>query len=165
MLRHGFLGYDSSFMLDVVVVALILVVPVLVYSISAVKRRQFTLHRNLQTALGLVLLIAVTAFEVDMQLVHGGWENIVNKKPLSPRMSADELSFVRKVLWVHLIFAVSTPVLWATTLWLAWQRMSSPPTPCPHSPLHRTLGWTSAIDLVLTSITGLAFYYVAFVAA
>jgi hypothetical protein len=30
--------------------------------------------------------------------------------------------------------------------------------------VHKTLGWLSTIDLVLTSFTGLMFYYVAFVA-
>jgi hypothetical protein len=42
--------------------------------------------------------------------------------------------------------------------------MPVPPAPCGHSPLHRKLGWISAIDLLLTSLTGLAFYYVAFIA-
>jgi hypothetical protein len=30
--------------------------------------------------------------------------------------------------------------------------------------LHKTLGWASAADLTLTSVTGLWFYYAAFVA-
>ena len=62
-----------------------LVVPVLLYSIYVVKRQRFELHKKLQLFLGLALLLAVTAFEVDLQLVHGGWENIVAKReiPLS----------------------------------------------------------------------------------
>ncbi len=163
MWQHGFLGYDSSFMLDFVVTALVLVVPVLAYSISTVKRRQYTLHRNLQTALGIVLLVTVGAFEVDLQLIHGGWEHVVNKDPALPRLSGDELDRVQWMLWVHLVFAISTPLLWVTTLWLAWRQMPSPPTPCSHSPLHRRLGWASVFDLVMTSITGLLFYYAAFI--
>ena len=33
-MNHGFLGYRTSFMLDFVVVALVLIVPVLVYSLA-----------------------------------------------------------------------------------------------------------------------------------
>jgi hypothetical protein len=150
-------------MLDVVVCALVLVVPALLYSLYLVRYRQaFRLHRNLQTALGGVLLVTVVTFEVDLQFVHGGWENVVARR--EPPLSSEQLDFVRRLLWVHLVFAISTPLLWAATLWLAWRRFSRPPLPGPHSPLHRRLGWLSTIDITLTSITGLVFYYFAFVA-
>jgi len=54
--------------------------------------------------------------------------------------------------------------LWATTLTLALKRFPSPPAPAAHSRLHKMLGWMSTVDLVLTSFTGLMFYYMAFVA-
>ncbi len=163
MWKHGFLGYDASLMLDVVVTALVLVVPVLVFSIVQVKRRRFALHKRLQLGLAAVLLLAVGAFEIDLQWIHGGWENVVNKVPENPRLTGDAFSQAQMVLYVHLLFAVSTPLLWATTIGLALKRMPSPPAPCAHSALHRKLGWASTLDLVLTSITGLAFYYVAFI--
>lgn len=163
-MANGFLGYDASFMLDVVVCALVLVVPTLLASIYLVKfRRQYTWHRNIQVTLAVVLLIAVTAFEVDLQFIHNGWESIVNKNPESPRLNSDQLASVRTILRVHLLFAISTPVFWAITLVLALKRFPSPPAPNAHSTTHKRLGWISAIDLALTSITGLIFYYVAFV--
>jgi len=160
-MKDGFLGFHTSFMLDAVVVALVLVVPVLVYSLYSVKiRRNYALHRNLQLTLALTLLVAVFAFEVDLHLVQGGWQNVVKKG--SP-VSDDQLSFIQNMLRVHLIFAGSTPFLWAVTIILALRNMHVPPAPCAHSRLHKTLGWISTVDLVLTSVTGLAFYYVAFV--
>ena len=165
MLKNGFLGYNASFMLDFVVTALIAIVPVLLYSLYAVKiRRQYILHRNLQILLGATLLVAVVLFEVDMQLLHGGWRNIVNKDPAAPRLVGPAFEFVQRVLRLHLIFAISTPLLWGTTLILALKNFSTPPVPGRHSRLHKTLGWLSVIDIVGTSITGLWFYYVAFVA-
>ncbi len=162
-MANGFLGYDSSFMLDVVVCALVLVVPTLLYSLSVVKFQQkFLLHRNLQTALGIVLLLAVSAFEVDLQVVHGGWENVVNKPDKPPRLTGEDMETAQTVLWIHLIFAISTPIFWATTLTLAWRRFSNPPQPGEHSRIHKFLGWVSTVDITLTSVTGLAFYYVAF---
>lgn len=162
-MTNGFLGYDSSLMLDVVVCALVLVVPALLFSLYTVKfKKNYLLHRNLQMTLGIVLLLAVAAFEVDLQFVHGGWENVVNKPGKDPRLTGEAMDAARNVLWVHLIFAISTPLLWATTLTLAWRRFSNPPIPGEHSRLHKLLGWLSTVDITLTSITGLAFYYVAF---
>jgi hypothetical protein len=160
-MKDGFLGYHTSFMLDAVVVALVLVVPVLVFSLYSVKiRKQYTLHRNLQLALAVTLLAAVAAFEVDLHLVQGGWQNVVRK---GPPVTDEQLNFIRTVLRVHLIFAASTPFLWALTIGLALRFMPKPPAPSSHSRLHKTLGWVSTVDLVMTSVTGLIFYYIAFV--
>ncbi|MEX0703095.1 MAG: DUF420 domain-containing protein [Planctomycetales bacterium] len=164
-MNRGFLGYDASFMLDAVVCALALIVPALAFSIWQVKfGRCYRLHRNLQIGLGIVLLIAVGAFEIDLQLYHGGWENVVNRPGETARLAGDELAFARKVLRVHLVFAITTPLLWGTTIALALRRFPSPPVPGPHSRLHKALAWSSTIDITLTAITGLAFYYFAFVA-
>ena len=87
----------------------------------------------------------------------------VNKNPEAPRLMGEALSQIRTMLWVHLVFAVSTPLLWITTLTLAWRRFAKPPQPGAHSRTHKTLGWLATVDLVMTSVTGLGFYYLAFV--
>jgi len=161
-MSQGFLGYHATFMLDVVVCALVLLVPALATSIYLVKfRRQYAWHRRLQLTLAAVLFLAVAAFEVDIRM-HHGWENIV--KEARPDMATESLDFARKVLYVHLIFAISTPLLWIATISLALPRFGNPPSPSRHSPLHKFLGWSSATDLALTSATGLLFYYFAFIA-
>ena len=163
MFQSGFLGYQTTFMLDFVVCALALVVPLLLYSLWLVKvRRKYLAHKRLQIALGLILLVAVTAFEVDVQLVHGGWENIVARQPLDEAQLAAKISSVRPWLLVHLLFAVTAPVLWMITITLALRRFGKNPQPGAHSRLHAVLGWASTLDITLTSITGLLFYYVAF---
>jgi len=162
MLRDGFLGNHASFMLDFVVVALVLIVPILLYSLYAVKfRRQFAMHRNLQLLLGIVLLVAVALFEVDLHFVQGGWKNVVAKR--TEPVTAEQMAQIRSVLRIHLIFAISTPFVWVITIVAALRRFPNPPTPGPHSGWHKLLGWASAIDITLTSITGLVFYYYAFV--
>ena len=147
-------------MLDVVVCALVLVVPTLVYSLYLVKvRKNYLWHRNLQLTLGVLLLITVLLFEIDMRL-QGGWENILSRRV--NQLGPQEFAFVKQLLYVHLFFAVSTVCLWSVTLRLALLRFPSPPEPAPHSPTHKLLGWLSALDLTLTSVTGLLFYYFAF---
>lgn len=163
-MEFGFLGYRSTFMLDFVVSALVLIVPLLLFSLYSVKiKRNFSLHKKLQIVLGAVLLVAVAAFEIDVQVMHGGWQNIVGQRetPLTPA----QFDYVRTVLYVHLVFAVTTPLFWAATLFLALKRIPNPPTPCAHSKLHQKLGWISTIDITLTSLTGLYWYYVAFIAS
>lgn len=160
-MKDGFLGYKTSFMLDAVVVALVLVVPILLFSLYSVKvKRQYTLHRNLQLMLAFLLLAAVMAFEVDLHVIQGGWKNVVRK---GPEISQSQLDYIQNVLRFHLIFAGSTPFLWLITIVLALRSMPNPPAPCPHSALHKKLGWASTIDLVITSVTGLFFYYTAFI--
>lgn len=164
-MTNGFLGYDTTFMLDFVVCALILLVPMLGYGIWLAKsRRHYGKHKAVQLLVGGILLVAVLAFEIDVQFLHGGWENIVNKPGRPPRLTGDALESVRHVLWIHLIFAVSTPFLWTATIALALKHYGSPPVPNAHSLWHVRLGWLSAIDLTATSLTGLWFYYAAFIA-
>lgn len=165
MLTDGFLGYQTSFMLDFVVCALVVIVPVLVASICLVRfGHRYSQHRILQTGLCVVLLIAVGAFEVDLQVVHGGWENVVAKGYSDEALLAERISRAQPWLWLHLVFAVSTPLLWIVTLAMALRQFPSPPLPSAHSRLHRRLGWLSTIDVTLTAVTGLIFYYVTFVA-
>ena len=158
----GFLGYRASLMLDVVVCALVIVVPTLIASLYAVKiRRNYGLHKALQITLGIVLLVAVGLFEIDMRL-QGGIAGILAKR--SRPLSAAELAWFYRLLYVHLLFAISTVGLWATTLTLALRRIPSPPGPCGHSRWHQRLGWLSAVDITLTSVTGLLVYYFGFMA-
>lgn len=164
MFRTGFLGYPTTFMLDFVVCALVLIVPLLLFSLWLVKvKRSYAAHMRLQLTLGIILLVAVTAFEVDVQMVHGGWENIVAKQNLSPEALAEKISAVRPWLLVHLVFAVTTPFLWIATIVLALKKFGTRPQPGLHSRAHAVLGWLSTLDITMTSVTGLLFYYVAFV--
>jgi putative membrane protein len=164
MLSNGFLGYPTTFMLDFVVCALAMIVPLLLWSLWLVKFRcRYLAHKRLQISLGLILLLAVTAFEVDVQMVHGGWESIVARQQLGAELLTAKINAVRPWLLVHLVFAVTTPLLWIVTITLALMRFENPPAPGPHSRLHKILGWASTLDITLTSVTGLWFYYIAFV--
>jgi len=161
-MRDGFLGYPASFMLDVVVCALLVVVPLLSASLVAVKwRRQYRLHKRLQLVLACLLLVAVTLFEIDMQW-QGGIAGILSKR--AQPLSAREQLFFDRLLRVHLVFAVSTVLLWLTTVVLALRQFANPPAPGAHSAWHRRLGWLSAADMTLTAVTGLMVYYFGFMA-
>src|SRR4051794_15262560 len=153
----GFLGTRAPLMIDVVCLAMIGVVLVLGWSIYQVKiRSHYQLHKWTQITLGAILLVAVILFEVDIRL-HG-WEeraaNAVGGKPAQAVYTA---------LYIHLVFAISTVILWPTTIGLALANFSNPPIPGPHSRVHVPLARLAAIDMVLTAITGWIFYWLAFV--
>ena len=71
---------------------------------------------------------------------------------------------VGRVLGVHLVFAVTTAVLWIVVLARALRNFASPPLPGPHSAWHKRWGWIAAIDMALTSLSGWVFYWLAFAA-
>ncbi len=151
----GFLpGSRASLMLDVVFLAMFLVLPILGWSIAQVRRGRYELHKRVQLVLGGVLLIAVTAFEIDMRFFTD-WDALA-------QASAYYRSGVYAALYVHLVFAVTTALLWMGVIGAAWRRFPRPAAPAAHSKTHRFWGWMAAVDMALTAITGWIFYYLAF---
>jgi putative membrane protein len=154
----GFLGTRASFMLDVVFLAMFVVVPVLGWSVWLVRyRRNFSLHKRVQLALAGVLLVAVTAFEIDMQFLSKWEERAVRPPATTPSNN------VYAALYVHLVFAVTTAALWVWVVVQALRRFAKPPAPGEHSRQHMLLGRVAALDMLLTAVTGWVFYWLAFV--
>jgi len=152
----GFLGTRASFMLDVLVIAMALVVVVLAWSVYQVKyRRRFVLHKWVQVILGLVLLVAVVVFEVDVRL--NGWEDRA-----TGAIGGQASTTVWTALTIHLVFAVAATILWPVVIIRALLNFPNPPAPGPHSRFHRLWGRIAAIDMVITAFTGWTFYYLAF---
>jgi hypothetical protein len=153
----GFLGTRAPLAIDVLCLAMLGVVLVLAWSIYQVKfRRRYRIHKWTQLTLAVILLAVVTLFEIDIRL-HG-WES---------RAAGDVGGRPANVVWlalyVHLVFAVTSIMLWPITIFLALRNFSNPPAPGPHSRIHVPLARLSALDMVMTAATGWIFYWVAFV--
>ena len=159
--NHGFLPTRGSVMLDFVFVAMIGVVPILAVSVYLVKFRQkYNLHKQIQVVLGVVLLLTVTAFELDLQ-VFTDWEELA---AASPYYHPDEWGLVWYSLIVHLCFAVPTPLLWIYVIVRALRKFPSPPAPGEHSRSHIFWARLASCGICLTAVTGWVFYYLAFIA-
>ena len=153
----GFLGTRASLMLDLVVLAMVVVVPVLGWSVYLVRvKRNYLWHRRIQTTLGVTLAVAVAAFEVEMR--WHGWVHLAQPSPYY------QSGLVGWILALHLLVAVATTVLWVLVLVRAWRHFPNPPAPGTHSRWHRRWAWAATWGMVLTAVTGWVFYYVAFVA-
>lgn len=152
----GFLGSRATFMLDVVALAMVAVIPLLLVSIYLTKfRAAWVTHKRLQSLLAAVLLAAVLLFEIDMRLF--GWREYAMASPYYQTL-------LFPVLYVHLTIAVATALLWIVTVATALRHFPQPPRPHHFSRTHRLLGWASTWGMILTALTGWAFYYLAFVA-
>ena len=152
----GFLPFSrATIMLDVVAVAMVVVVAVLTWSIYLVKYKQkFVLHKRIQLALGWVLLAAVTLFELDMRI--SGWRHLAEA-------SAYYDTLVFPMLYIHLVFSVSTALLWIYVLIGAVRNFDKIPSPNSYSPHHKRVAKLAALDMYATALTGWTFYVLAFV--
>ena len=158
----GFLGFRGSLMLDVVFLTMFAVLPALAVSIYLVKQRRYELHKKLQLTLGMVLLVAVVAFEIDIRL-HDWTERAIPSKYFSPDAKWSCPAGI--ALIIHLFFAVPTTLLWAIVTIQALRKFARPPQPGTHSPSHKFWGWLAVVEMAGTAVTGWVFYYLAFVAA
>jgi uncharacterized membrane protein YozB (DUF420 family) len=158
----GFLGTRASLMLDFVFLAMFAVIPVLGYSIWLVKcRRKYVLHKRLQLLLGVVLLLAVTTFEVDVRVAEYNGRPWTMRATVAP--ATEPAAIVFYTLYVHLFFAVTTAVLWVFVIVQALRRFPNPPTPAAYSFRHMRWARLAALDMFLTALTGWIFYWLAFV--
>ena len=156
----GFLGTRGSLMLDVVFLAMFAVVPIMFWSISLAKRGNYVLHKKVQIALALTLLIAVTAFEIEMRVI--GWESRAEPSPYWTDSSWND--GVHFSLGVHLFFAIPTAFLWIYVVVQAMRLFPKPASPNTHSPSHRFWAPIAAFEMLMTAVTGWIFYWMAFVA-
>ena len=161
-MADGFLGTSASIMLDVVLCSLLLVIPLLAFSIYLVRwRKNYVWHKRVQVTLGLVLLVVVSLFEIDMRLQGGFWEMAKDSPYVAE--DGDGWKFIFPgLLYVHLTFSISTVVLWAATLILALWQFPNPPHPSAFSPTHRAMAWIAVCDMVATAVTGVMVYYFGF---
>lgn len=153
----GFLGTRASLMLDILVLAMLAVVVILSWSIYQVKfRRRYQLHKWTQVTLGATVLVVVVLFEIDIRI--NGWEL---------RAAGIEGGRAPTIVWyalyVHLVFAISSLILWPVTIVLALRNFPNPPCPGPHSRVHLPLARVAAFDMMMTAVTGWVFYWLAFV--
>ncbi|MEX2188342.1 MAG: DUF420 domain-containing protein [Pirellulales bacterium] len=159
----GFLpGSRATIMLDVVFVAMFAVVPAMGWGIWLVRsRRNYALHKKVQLTLGIVLLLAVAAFEIDMQFISG-WRERAEPSPHYGDGTAAH--WVVRSLYIHLFFAIPTALLWVFTIVQALRKIPNPPRPCAYSRQHMFWARLAAIEMVMTAVTGWIFYLLAFVA-
>ena len=159
---NGFLPWRGPFMIDVIAVAMVLVLIALSWSLFSVKyRKRYHRHKVIQLCLAGGLLILLVFFEIDIQYIEN-WRELADASPYYDAATGSGL--VVYSLWIHLFFATTTLALWLLVILRATKEFPNPPGPNRHSVYHARWGMVAAIDMVLTAVSGWAFYILAFVA-
>ena len=158
----GFLPGRASLMLDVVVVAMFFVMLALFVSLYLVKyRARYGGHKAIQITLATSLFVLLLLFEIDIRFI----DNWMDRADASPYFdAATRTGIVAYSLGIHLFFATTTFALWLLVVLRAFRNFPNPPRPNDHSRFHTRWGTIAALDMVLTTLTGWAFYWLAFVA-
>ncbi len=159
----GFLGTRASLMLDVVFTTMFAVIPLMLGSIALARfRNAWQWHKRIQLTLATVLLLAVTAFEIDMQFVTQ-WE--LRAEP-SPYFSINNKWTCPVGIATHRSLVLCR----ANSSYLDLRGKRSlealPQATDARRVQHRHKLWgrIAAVEMTMTAITGWVFYWLAFVA-
>lgn len=154
----GFLPFSdrSFFMMDFVCVAMVLVLPAIGFGIYMARtKKNYAFHKKWQLLLATVLLLTVVFFEIEVRFSN--WQEAAKQSPFYE-------TYLYPTLIIHLVFAISTVILWLANIYGALTCFSKPPKPGAYSSRHKRLGRLSALGMLGTALTGWLFYYIAFVA-
>jgi hypothetical protein len=126
------------------------------FSFKLARARRHTQHRALQLGLVTLCWLAVLTLEARIRL-EGGSGSFIRQAPevLQP--------WGRRLLLVHISFAVATYGLWTGLALVSYRRFTTQ-LPGRFSRRHRTLGRVAFGGLCFTALSATGMYLIAFVA-
>ena len=147
MFSAGFLGTRAPIFMDVVTL-IVAVLPLLMMGIIFLARvGKYKLHALLQIILFIVSIAVLTYFETGVRM-GGGFNSFMEG-------SGVEHNYAYLVLIFHIAIAISTLIVWATTLFMAKKQLQL------HK--HKKAGQITFLGVTLTSLTGIWVYLLMFV--
>lgn len=155
MFPQGFLGTRGDLLMDVVIVALVAVVPIALYNWRLARSGRYAEHKRMQIGLAVLLGIVVGLFEFNLRLQGGIFEAT---KASSYAGSATLNSWI----WFHTLFAITTIFIWVGLIVASLRRFPKPPVPGAFSATHRRWGRIGMIWMLVTGLTSLPVYVYGF---
>ncbi len=155
MFPKGFLGTRADLLMDIVILALVAVVPIVVYNWRLARQRRYAQHKSLQITLALLLGAVVALFEYNLRLQGG----IFAATAASSYAGTATLNFW---IWFHTFFAITTIFIWAGLIVLSIRRFPKPPAPGPFSTTHRLWGRLGMTWMLVTGVTAIPLYIYGF---
>jgi hypothetical protein len=123
-------------------------------SFRLARRRRHEVHRAIQIALVGVCVLAVLVLEARIRL-EGGSGAFIAQAPEALR------TWARRLLLIHIGFAVATYIAWATLAVLSWRRFAVR-LPGAFSRNHRRIGWAVFAGLCFTAVSATGMYVLVF---
>ncbi len=149
MHMEGFLGTRADTIVDTVMITSALLPVLLFIIIRFAHKERYDLHKWSQILLFTVVNLLVIALEVDIRF--GGMDQVIEQ---SKYFGTDTLAIV---FIVHLLFAVSSTLLWFWLIIVSVRRY-----PVHFRFPHKKYGILVYIDILLTVITGWILYAMVF---
>jgi hypothetical protein len=155
MFPQGFLGTRGDLLMDTVVVALVAVVPIVLYNWHLARSRRYAEHKRMQIGLAVLLGVVVGLFEFNLRLQGG----IFEATQASSYAGTATLNFW---IWFHTLFAITTIFIWAGLIVASLRRFPSLPVPGAFSATHRRWGRIGMISMLVTGVSSLPVYVYGF---
>lgn len=155
MFPQGFLGTRADLLMDIVIVALVAVVPIVLYNWRLARHGRYGQHKLLQVGLALLLAVVVGVFEVNLRLQGG----IFEATKASAYAGTPTLNFW---IYFHTFFAITTIFIWGGLIVLSLRRFPSPPIPGAFSTTHKRWGRIGMVWMLVTGVTSLPVYIYGF---
>ena len=155
MFPQGFFGTRADLMMDIVIVAFMIIMPILFVSWRKARANNYATHSKIQIGLSIVLAIAVILFETDLKLSGGMAE-----------LTKDSVYFDTNTLnywmWGHTLVAIITTLLWIVLMTLSIKKFKLPPKTNAFRNVHRPLGFTTMAFMYATGLSSFPLYYYGF---
>ena len=155
MFPQGFLGTRADALMDIVILALIAVVPIVFFNWRLARSGQYPLHKKLQISLAVLLGAVVGLFEYNLRLQGG----IFKATAASSYAGTGTLNFW---IYFHTFFAVTTIFIWIGLIIASLRNFPNPPRPGDFSGKHRFWGRIGMIWMLVTGVTSIPVYIYGF---
>jgi putative membrane protein len=155
MLPQGFFGTRADILMDLVIVAFIIILPVLTISWSKARQKKYPQHRGIQLWLGSILGVAVILFEVDLKM-SGGMAELTKDSPYF------DTALLNGWIYGHTLVAILTTIIWVVLIIMSLRRFGNPPSPNDFSGKHRFWGRTGMTTMFITGVSAFPLYYYGF---
>ena len=153
----GFLGTRGDFMSDLLIVALAGIVPSLIIGAWLARKGRLLLHRRLMLVVYNILVLYVVIYEANL-LWLGGMDYLRGVVRIPER-------FYFTATAAHIVLGATALVLGAVVIRrgrTAWAARAAGTRPAPR--VHAVAGWWELSLLILSVVTGVALYWLTFVA-
>lgn len=151
MFPHGFLGTRADLLMDIVIVALVAVVPIVLYNWHLARAGRYPRHKALQVGLATLLAVVVGVFEYNLRLQGG-----IFAATAASRYAGT--ATLNGWIYVHTFFAITTLLVWVVLIAVSLRRFPSPPAPNGFSATHRRWGRIGMVWMLLAGITSIPVY-------
>lgn len=127
-------GARWDVLMDIVVVSMVIILPLLWYSVKKVKHdHNYKLHKNIQLTMFTILFFVVLLFEYDMKQ-NGGIFAMVRGS------TYEGTFFLNFMIYFHTFLSITTSLIWLILIPVSLKKFGKNPRPGKFSKTHKLWG-------------------------